>query len=468
MALNPSIFKAYDIRGIYPTELDEDGMQSIIKGLYTFYTRNIGRNPLTVVLSRDMRMSSPSLHDVAAKNLVAMGAKVLDIGLASTPTAYFATRHLKADLCIHITASHNPKEYNGIKFVKRSGDVIEKPSGSYGVKDIKTLVLAGDFLPDSPNGSIENIPHIEETEVDYFISMLPVKPVKRYRIVADPANAMGSMYLNALAKKINIELIRMNFELDGSFPAHQADPSQSSTLRSLQKKVVESRADFGIGTDGDGDRIVFVNEKGDIVPTSYMASLIAKQILEEKPGATIIGNVQKIFNIQRNVERLGGVFDQVRVGHTFITNRINNEPIEFCGEISGHYFFKKNGGAESSILVFLYIIKALNESGKSLSQTLLEFKRAEEKEEMNFVVPSKDTVQAILTKLESEYKDATVEKIDGVTVVTPEWRVNIRTSNTEPLLRLNVEGDSLDIVNSKFSEMSQLIEAQGGKLKTGH
>jgi phosphomannomutase len=279
---------------------------------------------------------------------------------------------------------------------------------------------------------------------------------------------MGSMYLNALANKINIELIRMNFELDGSFPAHQADPSQSSTLRGLQKKVVESGADFGIGTDGDGDRIVFVNEKGDIVPTSYMASLIAKQILEEKPGATIIGNVQKIFNIQRNVERLGGVFDQVRVGHTFITNRINNEPIEFCGEISGHYFFKKNGGAESSILVFLYIIKALNESGKSLSQTLLEFKRAEEKEEMNFVVPSKDSVQAILTQLESEYKDATVEKIDGVTVVTPEWRVNIRTSNTEPLLRLNVEGDSLDIVNSKYAEMSQLIEAQGGKLKTGH
>lgn len=468
MALNPSIFKAYDIRGVYPTDLDEEGMDAVTRGIYTFYAHQVGKQPLTVVLSRDMRVSSPSLHDTAKKALLAIGAHVLDIGLASTPTAYFAVRHLKGDICMHITASHNPKQYNGMKFVKRLDDTVEKPSGSYSVADIKKTVLSNDFIPESNDGVLIEVPNIIESEVNFFYNMLPVEPARKYKIVADAANAMGATYLDQLEKKIGIDLVRMNFKLDGTFPAHPANPSQYSTLADLRKRVVAEKADFGIATDGDGDRIVFIDEKGEIIPTSLMASLIAKELLKENPGAVVIGNVIKIFNIKRNVERFGGVFDQVRVGHTFITNRINHESIDFCGEISGHYFFRKNGGAESSILVFLYIIKALNESNKTMSETLREFKQAEEIEETNFVVPSQDTVKDILTDLEANNTQHVIEKIDGVTVLTPTWRLNVRTSNTEPLLRLNVEADTLDLLHQKFDETKRLIESHGGTLANEH
>ncbi len=468
MNINTSIFKAYDIRGLYPQDVNAENTAVIVKGVYTFYKRLIGKSRLIVVLGRDMRISSPELYAVAEKTLVALGADVRAIGLAATTSVYFAATHLKADICIQITASHNPKDYNGVKFCRRVGSALEKPSGAYSVADIRDLVLSGEFEPEMAGGTLTDVKDIVKIEARHFFSQLPVKPSKKYRIVADPGNAMGATYIKALTEIVDIDLVEMNFELDGTFPAHQADPSQSVTLVSLQKRVVSEHADFGVATDGDGDRIVFIDEHGAIIPTSHMASLIAREILIDKPGAKIIGNVQKIYNIKRNVERFGGSFDQIRVGHTFITNRLNKEPIEFCGEISGHYFFKSNGGAESSILVFLYILKALDESGKSISALLAEFKQAEEMEETNFVVANKEVVATILAELESKYADATIEKIDGTTVDAGTWRVNIRTSNTEPLLRLNTEGDDAKIVHAKFDEMKAMIERHGGKLKSGH
>ncbi len=465
MTVNPSIFKAYDIRGIYPTDINEENIVSITKGIYTFFVRDLKKDSISIVLGRDMRVSSPSLFEIAKKTLVEMGATVIDVGLVSTPTFYFAVLKYGYDAGIQISASHNPPQYNGIKFAKRVNATLVKISKITGMEDVKKLVVASDFNPKKAGGKINQIQNIVQDDVKNALVSVPLPRSKRFKIVADPANAMGILYIEELFKQIPADLVKMNFTLDGTFPSHQPDPLESKNLKDLQKKVVEEKADFGIAPDGDGDRIFFIDEKGGIIPATWISALITKEVLAKNKGATIIVDIRYTNNVVHIAKKLGGKASISKVGHALITEQLNREGAVFAGESSGHFYFKETGGAESSLLVILYVMKAMIEENKPLSMIVKEYVSSIESGEFNFTLPETVEAKNLLNDISTNYEKGKVSWLDGLSVDYPNWRFNIRTSNTEPLLRLNVEGDSKELVENKLKELTQKIMSSGAKAK---
>ncbi|NTU73407.1 hypothetical protein HGB07_04535 [Candidatus Roizmanbacteria bacterium] len=261
MSLNPSVFKAYDIRGIYPTDLDEQGIASISKGIYSFMSKKLNKRDVSIVVSRDMRLSSPSLFEAAKRALMELGATVIDIGICPTTTLYYAALKYGYDGGFQISASHNPKEYNGVKFVMAENGKILKIAKSNGMDEIKRMALENDFLPAESGGNVIEKTTAVHDAVEYAKELVNLTHIKPFKVVADVANAMGSVYLNEMYTFLPGTLVRMNFELDGTFPVHQADPLQFKLHEALQKKVVDEKADLGISVDGDGDRVYFIDEK---------------------------------------------------------------------------------------------------------------------------------------------------------------------------------------------------------------
>lgn len=455
MQIPEGIFKSYDIRGIYPDQLNEENIAQIIKAIYKFlYDSSSAQKPLTIVLGRDMRISSPALFEVATKALVESGAQVIDIGLASTPTFYFAVFKGVYDGGIQISASHNPKEYNGMKIVKNSPKGLIKIGKSTGMEDIKRSALKGEEVkPDQPGKVIKKEGILKE-EIEHALKIVRPGEIKKFKIVADPANAMGALYLEELFKKIPGELIKMNFELDGTFPAHQPDPLQFDTLKDLQKGVMEEKGDLGLAPDGDGDRLFFIDEQGQIVPASLITALVAREFLKDYPREKIIADIRYILTPQRIVEEHGGVFVLTKVGHAFITEKMHETGAVFAGESSAHYFFRETGNAESQLPVILTVLKVMSREGKPLSQIIGELKRSHESGEINFRVKNaKDIMEA----LKAQYSDGQIDELDGAAISYGDWRFSIRSSNTEPLLRLNVEADIEGKVHEKKQELVDLI-----------
>jgi phosphomannomutase len=454
--IDPKIFKAYDIRGIYPTQLNETNIVPIIKAIYKFFYDSIGKEQPTIVLAYDMRLSGPQLFKAAKKTLVEMGAKVIDAGQLSTPSFYFTVFHYAYDCGIQITASHNPKEWNGMKFVKYSPQGLVKIGKSTGMDDIRDMSIDGvDFTP-ATQGSITPQQNILDDEVENALTLFDHPEIKRYKIVADPANAMGSQYIGAIFEKVPADLIKMNFDLDGSFPAHQPDPLNFDNLKDLQKKVLEEKADFGLAPDGDGDRLYFIDEKSQVIPATIITALVAKQMLKENPGATILVDIRYIMGTKKIVEEFGGKLVITRVGHAFITEKLNETGGVFAGESSGHFYYKANGNAESQLATIICVLKVLTEEGKTLSEIADELRRSHESGEVNFKVTN---APEILDALKEKYKDGGLETLDGVSISYPTWRFNVRTSNTEPLLRLNVEGFDKSEMQTKFEELQTLIKS---------
>lgn len=470
MAINPKIFKAYDIRGIYPTEINEESVEIIVKAIYAFFSQAIKRQEFSVVLGRDMRTSSPSLFDVAKKILIASGATVIDVGLVPTPTFYYAVLKGQYDGGVIITASHNPKEYAGIKFVRREGDKILKIGKSTGMGQIVQISSAGQFAPLTNSGTIIEKKDALDDEIKDAIKSFDISAFKTYKIACDPANGMGSLYVEKLFEHVPGNLVKMNFELDGTFPAHQPDPLDFNNLIPLQEKVKEVKADFGIAPDGDGDRIFFVDELGAVVPATSITSLIAQEILEKNPQAKTIVDIRYTRNVHHIVDKHKAPPLHIsKVGHAFITEDVNKIQATFAGESSGHFYFQETGGAESSVRVILYVLEALSKSGKTLSQLLKDLRSSYESGEVNFVLPESVDSKNLLRELRGEYKDGDVSWLDGIAVDFPDWRFNIRTSNTEPLLRLNVESDNVEKTSEKLKELTDRILSTGAKPKeAGH
>lgn len=463
MQINPSIFKAYDIRGIYPQDINEQNIVEIVKAIYTFFVQDLKRESLSIVLGRDMRTSSPTLFEKAQQTLVEMGATVIDVSLVSTPTIYFAILNGKYDAGVQISASHNPKEYNGIKFTKRIDQALIKIGKGTGMEQVKELALSQNFFQSGKKGKIISKNDVLEDEISQLLKEINLTNLKKFKVVADPANAMAALYLEKLFAKLQCDLIKLNFELDGTFPAHQADPLQFSTLKELQERVIQEKADFGIATDGDGDRIFFIDENGNVVKATLITSLIAKEILKKKPGARILADIRDIKNVQVVCQKYGGEFGVSKVGHALITEQLNRENAVFAGESSGHYFFRNTGGAESPIQVILYVLSELNRENKTISQLLKQYESWAEAEEINFII--EDDSKSILDKFIDEYKDGELSTLDGIAIDFPDWRFNIRTSNTEPLLRLNVEAANKEILAKNFQELITKLEAAGAKRK---
>ena len=469
MQIDSKIFKAYDIRGIYPDQINEKNFESVIRAIYTFFTNDLKKSSLTVVLGRDMRVSSPALFEVAKRVLVASGATVIDIGLSPTPTFYYAVLKYGYDVGIDITASHNPKEYAGVKFVRREGDKIIKIGKSTGMDQIVQLSLAGQFAPYTNDGKVIVKENVLDDEIKDAIKLFDVSKLKTYRIACDPANGMGALYVKKLFEQIPGELIEMNFELDGTFPAHQADPLDFNNLIPLQEKVKEVKADLGIEPDGDGDRIFFIDEKSEVIPATSISSLIAKEVLEKEPGQKIVVDIRYTRNVKDLVEKNGGSTYISKVGHAFITEDVNREKAYFAGESSGHFYFGATGGAESAVRVILYVLMEMSITGKPISQILKDLRTSYESGEFNFVLPDGVDSKKLLEEIAEEYKDGKVSQLDGIAIDFPDWRLSIRTSNTEPLLRLNVESDNPDKTKEKLKLLTDRILSTGAKPKeSGH
>lgn len=456
MNINPKIFKSYDIRAIYPTDINEENIVSIVKAIYTFL--RLGKpqaEPLTLVVGTDMRISSPSLTKIAIQTLVDLGVNVIDIGIVSTPTFYFAVHHYGYEAGIQITASHNPKEWNGIKMVKRGPTGLIKIGKSTGMDEIKRMALAGESAESIGAGSITKKAGILEDEVENALKIVDNPELKRFKIVADAANAMGSQYISSLFEKVPQDLIKMNFELDGTFPVHQPDPLQLDTLRDLQKRVVEEKADFGLAPDGDGDRLFFIDEKGNIVQPTIITSIVTKELLRKYPGEQILVDIRYLFTPKKIIEENGGTMKITKVGHAYITEAMNATGGIFAGESSAHYFFRDTGNAESQLPIILTVLKVLTQENKPFSEVIEEYRRSFESGEFNYKVTN---ANEILESLKEEYKNGDIELMDGVAISFPTWRFSLRSSNTEPLLRLNVEAYDRKIMEQKRDELFEFIK----------
>ncbi|KKQ36933.1 MAG: Phosphomannomutase [Candidatus Roizmanbacteria bacterium GW2011_GWA2_37_7] len=463
--IDTSIFQAYDIRGVYPKQINENVMENITRAIFTFFKKRLKKTNMTIVLGHDMRLSSPVLHQIACDTLKKCGAQVIDIGLAATPTVYFAVRNDKYDAGIQISASHNPKEYNGIKIVIRNADALIKIGKNTGMNSIVNNVQHSLFSEYTAGGSVIKQENTLEKEIDQAIQAVHSGDVHTLKIVVDPANAMGILPTNELFDRLGATLIKINFDLDGTFPSHQADPLQHKTLRDLQKRVKDTKAHLGIALDGDADRVMFIDERGEIVPATLITTLIAGEILKENPGERILVDIRYIKNVEDMVTKLGGKVGYTKIGHALITEQVNNEHAIFAGESSGHYYFRSMGGCESTVRVILFILRVLSRENKPFSKILEKIQTSVESGESNFILPVNFHASIIINKLKTMYADGVLSELDGVAISYPEWRFSVRTSNTEALLRLNVEGKTNTIVMTKLNDIRKMILEYGSKLR---
>jgi len=450
------IFKSYDIRGIYPDQINEENVIPTTRAIFKFFQDQFPeKEELTVVVGRDMRSSSPVLFEAVTNTLVELGAHVIDPGLVSTPTFYFAVFNGGYDAGIQITASHNPKDYNGLKIVvnPKNGGLIKvgKPTG---IEDIKKMAVAGIHVEPKGIGKITTIDGVGEREVENSLKIMGDLKLNSYKVVADAANAMGALYIEHLYKHIPGELVKLYFELDGNFPNHAADPLDPKNNEDVQKKVVEESADLGLALDGDGDRIFFIDEKGSVVPPSMITAIVARELLREHKGEKILFDIRYIMTPTKVIEEEGGRVEVTKVGHAFITESMNKSGGIFAGESSAHYFFKATGNAEGPLLVLLHVLNAMTKTGKKLSELASEIRRSRESGEINFRVKN---AKEIIAKLKELHADGEIIEIDGVSVQYPDWRFNLRMSNTEPILRLNVE-ETLEGYQGRHEKLVEIIK----------
>ena len=461
--LDKKVFKAYDIRGIYPTEIDEEGFETIIKAIIAFLKNRLRKESLVLAIGRDMRLSTPKFFEIAKKTCIEFGVTAVDIGLTSTPTFYFGCFKYGYDAGFMITASHNPKEYNGVKIVIRENDKLIKVGGGSGMEEIKKFALENKFIPSKTKGKIRSNNNVLEDEVTNALSHLDLSRIKKFKIVTDTANGMAITYLNKFFDKVPAEIIRINDKLDGTFPAHEGNPLKFETLKWLQKKVLAEKADFGIAPDADGDRIFFIDEKGEVVRATVITSMIAKEVLKEHPGEKIVVDIRSLRNASQVIKNFGGRMELTKVGHAFITQKLSEIDGFFAGESSGHFFFRETGYAESSVLVLSYFMRILSEENKPLSEIVKNYYTSPESGEFNFKLCGKLSGKEIQEKIAFCYKDGSLSWLDGISVQYPDWRFNIRSSNTEPLLRLNVESKNEKLTKEKLDELRSKIISLGGE-----
>lgn len=457
MAIDPVIFKSYDIRAIYPTQLDEEGIRKIAEAIFNFFTEKIGNEKqLTIVLSHDMRLSGPVLYPAVKETLVKLGAHVVDIGKTSTPTFYFAVSKYNYDCGIQITASHNPPEWNGIKFVINTPNGLMKIGKSTGMEEVKDKSLDENLKTEIKfEGKITEKEGVLEDEAENALEIFHHPDIKEFKIVADPANAMGGSYIEALFNKIPGNLIKMNFELDGSFPAHQPDPLNFDNLKDLQKRVLDEKADIGLAPDGDGDRLYLVDEKGNVVTATILTALIARELLKEEPGSKILFDIRYTMGSSKIVEEFGGTYGVTKVGHANITKSLTDTGGIFAGESSGHFYYKATGNAESQVATIVAVLKVMSRENKPLSEILKELQRSHESGEFNFEVHN---APEIIEAVKNKYSDGELNEMDGIAITYPNWRFSLRSSNTEPLLRFNLESFDETTMEEKRDEIKTLIE----------
>ena len=447
--LDPKVFKAYDVRGIYPTELDEDGAYAIGRAYMEQF------EPRRIAVGRDMRVSSPSMAAALIRGATEGGADVLDLGLVGTEMVYFAVGELELDGGVAVTASHNPKEYTGMKIVRRGALPV---GGDSGLLDIRDGALAlGDPSGDQTPGEVQEY-DVWPAYVERVLSFVDVSAIKPLRVVIDAANGMAGVMLPPVLERLPIEAIRHYFEPDGTFPNHEPNPLLPENRKFIVEQTTSEDADFGVAFDGDADRCFFVDDEGDFVPGDFVTALLAESVLEKSPGGKIIYDVRASWAVPETIEGAGGTPLINRVGHAFIKHRMREEGAVFGGEVSGHYYFRDFSQADSGVVPFLLMLELVSSRGQRLSEILRPYRdRYFITGELNTPVPD---VALKLEELEDRFgPQGEVSHLDGISVNADEWHFNVRPSNTEPLLRLNLEARSEDLMEQKRDEVLDVIRA---------
>ncbi|HLD43321.1 MAG TPA: phosphomannomutase/phosphoglucomutase [Candidatus Nanoarchaeia archaeon] len=449
---NTGIFRAYDIRGVYPSEICTDDAYLIGKALVAFAKAK------TVLVGRDARLSSPALHEAFVRGVTASGADVLDIGLASTDMFYFASSKYPCDVGAMITASHNPKQYNGMKFVRKNAiPILDKE-----IQELRKIIEG--FAPSKTKriqsiqkkGNIRERKGILKEFIDFTLSIEPLKTIKKLKVVMDTANGMGGMIVPELFKKSQLDIVPMCWEVDGRFPDHEPNPLIAKNRKKWIAKVKEEKADLGIAWDGDTDRVFFCDEKGRFVQGDVITGLLAEMSLKKFPRSAIVYDLRASWFVKDTILRNGGKPVMNRVGHSFIKARMRKEKAKFAGEVTGHYYYDLgNYYAEDSYLAAIQILKLMSSTGKKLSELLAPFfNNYFVTGELNFKNIDK---ARLFAKIKKAYHDARILELDGITIEYKDWWFNLRASNTEPLVRLNLEAKSQAKMVSKKKEVSAII-----------
>lgn len=442
-----AIFKAYDIRGIYPDELDE----ALARRIGNAFARFTGSGRL--IVGRDMRPSSEPLSAAFVEGATQAGADVIDVGLASTDLVYFASGSLDAPGAM-FTASHNPAQYNGIKLCKAGAGPVGQETGLVAIKE---TVASGVTERAEEPGRVERRDMLDAfgAHVRSFIDPGELRPLK---IVADTANGMGGLVVPKVFEGLPFDLTVLYPELDGTFPNHPADPIQPENLKDLQRAVIDSGADVGLAFDGDADRVFLVDDRGVPVAGSTTTAIVAKGILEHRPGETIVHNLICSKAVGEVVRESGGTPVRTRVGHSFIKQVMAETGAIFGGEHSAHYYFRDNWRADSGSIAALVVLEQLCRAGVPLSELRVPFERYAQSGEINTRVTDQ---QAVMEAVAAAYPDAAQDRLDGLTVDCGDWWFNLRPSNTEPLLRLNLEASDADACAARTAEVLALVRAGG-------
>jgi phosphomannomutase len=445
--LDPKVFKAYDVRGIYPEQLDEEGAEAIGRAYVEEF------EPRAIAVGRDMRLSSSEMAAAIVRGASEAGADVADVGMVGTEMVYFAVGELGLDGGVMVTASHNPKEYTGMKIVRRGAlpvggdsgllDLLRRATGARQRTGAKGTVREEDIWP---------------RWVETVMSFVDADTVKPLRVVIDAANGMAGVMLPPVLERLPIDAVPYFFEPDGTFPNHEPNPLLPENREFIVNKVKEGNADLGVAFDGDADRCFFVDDTGEFVPGDFVTALLAESIVEKEPGGRILYDVRASWAVPQTIERAGGVPLVNRVGHAFFKHRMREEGAVFGGEVSGHYYFRDFSQADSGVIPFLLMLELVSKRGQKLSEILRPYK------ERYFITGELNTpvsdVALKLQELKERFgSEGKVSHLDGLSVDSKDWHMNVRPSNTEPLLRLNLEALSPDLMERKRDEVLEVIRS---------
>jgi phosphomannomutase len=446
--IDASIFKAYDVRGIHPTQLDGEVARRVGRA----FVHYLGARRIAV--GRDVRVSSPEIAGGFLAGARAEGCEVQDIGMVSTDMLYYFVARHGLDGGAIITASHNPREWNGIKMVREDALAL---SGDAGIKEIKEWVTAGRFADTSPPAeAAKPVPVIEEY-TRHCLSFIDKTLVPPLRVVLDPGNGMGALGASALFAHLPVDTIRMYFDLDGTFPNHPPDPLEEANRREIMARVAAEKADLGIAWDGDADRCFFVDDTGAFVPGDFVTALLGESFCRKVPGAKVVYDVRASRAVADRVSAAGGTALMHRVGHAFIKKRMRDENAAFGGEVSGHFYFRENWYADNGMIPALLVLELLGREKRKLSEILAPLRdRYHISGEINSKVSD---VAAALARLKERYRDGRISRLDGLSVDYDDWHFNVRPSNTEPLLRLNLEATTAAAMESRRDEVLAVIRA---------
>jgi phosphomannomutase len=444
--VDPAVFGAYDVRGIYPTDLNDEAAYRIGRALVQFLSVQ------TVAVGRDMRVSSPAIAQAVIRGITEQGADAVELGLTTTDELYFAVGKFGYPAGVMVTASHNPAQYNGLKLCRADAVAL---SADTGLRQIRDIAVSGAFAPPSRKGEVIHR-DVTDDYVKHVLSFIDISKIRPLTIAVDAGNGMAGMIVPKVFEHLPSTLIPLYFELDGRFPNHPASPIEPENTAELRRVVVEQHCDMGVAFDGDADRMFLVSEQGKLLGGDMVTALVSRSLLRAHPGSTILYNLICSRSVPEVIERNGGHAVRTRVGHSFIKATMRERNAIFGGEHSGHFYFRDNWFADSGLIAFLVVLEMISESGRTVSQLLAPIDTRFRSGEINSEVTDQKGKMEEITRYYAA-RGAQVDELDGITVSFPTWWFNVRPSNTEPLLRLNVEADSKDEMERRRDEVLALI-----------